>query len=320
MNPEISKPYSIFLSPPARFDGQTLILTSDIDPFELRRAALFWDDLVWPRSQIMNLLSSSDEKRLEAANVLRRPQCGTEFLDLAKYFDVNTGAELSRMEGAPHTQGNFIISGPEAYLWVKEHVNEFRKMDADQSRRYLMATGENSLYLEPRFFPPDRGARLVLARAIPVPDREMPIDEVLEFKRRRQAEILDLNDKLDEFYRYISLSDHPEAELLRLLDVIDRRCLNVYNAAKESKWEFRMTDWDISVPVSIEAIEGGVNRVLTWFSAGLALGGLPLGLLTGAIGVGVSFVSVERGIGIVRKEPSSDPFRVALSIKNELVR
>ena len=64
----------ILLSAPIAFEGDEFsIESSNIDPAELRRSALFWDKLVWPDSKIFSLGSSDDEDLLQAERVLSRP-------------------------------------------------------------------------------------------------------------------------------------------------------------------------------------------------------------------------------------------------------
>ncbi|MDR7125549.1 DUF6236 family protein [Pseudotabrizicola sp. 4114] len=305
MRPKLGR--GIFLSAPMRFDGKTAEVSNDIDSAELRRAALFWDRLVWPDSRIVSVASNSDEKFLENAGILVRPR--------PNRFDEQLGIgdmlSLIRIEHG----SNASIGGETGRLFAKEHIEEYLSLDQKEPGQWVLSEGEKSFYLENDNFRSGRGQLVTLANAIPLPSADFPINDLLEFKLKRSDEIIGLTSELDKFYSQVSNAADQNFELNRLIRVIDRHCADMIKVSKECKWKFHLGE--VSYSLSVDAIESAFNRAVSWEAIGLVTTGLPL--VGGALGGLASMVSFGRGIGARRLRDRSSPFKVVASIHKELV-
>jgi len=163
----------LIVSPPLEIKGTSLyVRSSNLDPQELRFSLLLFDQIVWPSSRAIFFASSPDEEFLEQAGVLTRP--------------------------------NYTFSGDVAQGLAKTQIQAFADLDAREPGRWSLAQGENSFFLHDNLLEPDAGALLELQRAIPIPDKDVPLNEVLEFKRRRNDELQRLRAEIDGFMAAIN--------------------------------------------------------------------------------------------------------------------
>ena len=298
----------IMLSAPVRFDGESCSVRNDINPAELRRAILFCDKIVWPNSKIVRVLSNPDEQLLEKEGILIRPRPDhfSSALGIGNTSSLIVISEGSRVE----------IDGATARYFVQEHIEEFLSLDRKEPGQWVLSEGEGSFYLKNKNFVAGRGQRVTLSRAIPLPAYDYPIEELLEFKKKREAEITALNYELDRFYSNIKRSKDQEFELNRLVSVVDKHCADMIRVASESKWRFHLGDLIISL--SFNNLDSARNRAIGWEAGILATTGLPI--VGAVLGVGASVLSIERGIGARKLSQRGSPFRVVSAMHKELIR
>lgn len=85
--------------------------------------------------------------------------------------------------------------------------------------------------------------QLELHRAIPIPDKDVPLAEVLEFKRRRHDELWSLRAELDAFVAAIGAADDKAAELMKHIDLVDQACANAIRVGAEWQFPVRLTNF-----------------------------------------------------------------------------
>lgn len=298
----------ILLSAPIVFDGNELLAkSSSVDPAALRRATLFWDRLVWPDSKIISFGSNDDEKLLEAEGLLSRP----------RPIRHNDGAGVGNMDALIRITNSFDINlGLEqAKHFVQQHVDEFLALERNEPGQWTMSQGNDSFVMKNANFVEGRGQLVTLARAIPLPDPNYPLHDLLEFKHKRSDEIVALTHELDKFFSQIANAKDADFEMSRLLRVVDKQCSEMIKAAKESKRKFHLGD--LSFSLSLDNIESAANRAIVWESAVWAATGLPL--VGGALGGSASLVSFSRGMGANKLMARDSPFRVVGSLHKDLV-
>ncbi|WP_306006679.1 DUF6236 family protein [Aquicoccus porphyridii] len=304
----------ILLSAPIEFDGQELAVQNDIDPAELRRAALFWDRMHWPQSNIIDVQSNDDERFLEEEGILTRPTLKAD-LGTISWASGNQD-KLIKLAGG----SSLTTTGDVAARFAAQHIDYFEKIDNSEPGLWVLSEGPGSFYLKGNRFENGRGKLVELTRALPLPDPSFPLPELLEFKYRRSDEIVDLNFELDKFYKYVSNANDPDHELARLIQVIDRKLADVHKVAKESKHPFRLGSiaFSISAPsISASSIEDFANRTLAWELAGQTM---QLPFVGGMIGAGASLIQFDVGLNKKQEQLTGNPFRVAASISEELIR
>lgn len=298
----------ILLSAPISYDGKAIVAkSSSVDPAELRRAALFWDRLVWPDSQIISLGSNDDEKLLESEGLLTRPR-PTRYNDAA---GVGNMSALMRFTDST----NITIGIEQVKHFAQQHVDEFLDLERGEPGQWTLSQGEGSFVMKNKNFVEGRGQLVTLSRAIPLPDPNYPLHDLLEFKQKRRDEIVALTHELDKFFSQIANANDADFELSRLVRVMDKQCSDMLKAAKESKRKFYLGDLGFSL--SLDSIESAVNRITAWEAGGIVATGLPF--VGGVLGGAVSLVSFSRGIGARNLVSRESPFRVVSSIHEELV-
>lgn len=298
----------IFLSAPITFDGKKLVAaSSSIDPAELRRAALFWDRLVWPDSRIISFGSNSDEKLLESEGLLSRP--APEFF--------NDEMNLGQMQALMRVENSYdiTIGDQAAKVFSKQHLATFSALEKEEPGQWVMAEGDGSIILnDPDFFD-GRGKVVRFARAIPLPSPAMPLHDLLDFKAKRSDEIVALNYELDNFYSQVRKSSDPDWEFERLIRVIDKNCSDMIKVSRESGKSFHIGDLNFSF--SLNNWESGFTRATAWGLATPQLYGL--NYAASALGFGSAFVSLDKGLGLRRKANRDSPFRVVASMHKEMI-
>lgn len=278
----------IVASPSSTKGGGFYLSTSELDPQELRHSLLFFDRLAWPTNNHIHIESSGDAHYLERADILIRPEVqftgdyGTSVVGLVP------GIVLNELNSAGHG------------MWS-------------------IGTGINSTKLDERAFSKLGGTYFQLLNAIPVPDKDVPLADVLEFKLKRRDELLKLRKTLAGLMANLEASGDNEEALLAQIASVDAGCSDVLRVAAESGFPFRFSDLKVTYNVDVtKLVTGG-------FAALLATEYVPTTLAAAAallIGSTTDAFSLSFGgdISWKRKDLSGFPFQYAASIHQELFK
>lgn len=156
-------------------------------------------------------------------------------------------------------------------------------------------------------------------RAIPLPERDVPLEDLLNFKEKRRDEIKSLTLELDGLFSRIINSADSDFELNRAIAEIDQKCSDVIIVGKESGVKFSLSDFSYGVSLEVNSTD-----LLTAGAAGAIMGstfGLPL--VGGAIGVAASTLKFKVSLGgkLQRSTEANklalSPYRVISSLINE---
>jgi hypothetical protein len=128
---------------------RSLNAAAALDREELRFALLFWDKLDWPDNTMISLNSAGDADFLRSTGVLCR--------------------SLARFDS---------FSGGAGDLMLQAFVATFRARDLDRPGAWSLARGPKSISFDDDDLEQGRGVLFELHKAIPVPDREVPLAEV----------------------------------------------------------------------------------------------------------------------------------------------
>lgn len=280
----------IVVSSPVNLDsGAISIQGGGLDAQELRHWLLFWDGLAWPASNLIYVTGGPDETFLEQAGVLSRP----------------------RMVMSGSFSGFDIVSEP--------HLAAFKNLDDKEPGKWCLATGERSFNWAQMPLSETNTAVLELYRAIPVPNKDVPIAEVLEFKQRRRDEIKRLRAEIDLYVAGVHNADDPYATLAARAADIERACADLLRVGHEWKFPVRLTDLKASIEfkpgdVILKAIEVGAiaHFAFNMGTVGAMLGGM----------LGVTLGSGLKLSGVLQKSerisPRSTPFQYVHSFHNEI--
>ena len=272
----------LVISCPMKIDGSTMtIVSSSLDRQELRMSSLLWDQLVWPTSRAISINGGLDADYLQECGVLFRPE--------------------------------YTFTGDMARGMAMTQITAFRELESREPGRWALAKGERSLILEPGMVDHDRGVLVELHRAVPVPDQDVPLEDVLEFKCRRADELAALRAELDHCYLLIDSADDKALAELSQFKKIDVACADMVKLSRET-FPFRMAS--IGMQFASGALNGcGIGRKLDDFT-GLPLVGAAIGAVVG--GVVKAGVTMKEEINIHRSKFKNHPYRFVYHAHDEL--
>lgn len=273
----------LVVSPPVTISGAKMFAkSSSLDRQELRFALLFWDRLAWPASRGIHFGSNADEQFLESAGVLVRPQ--------------------------------FFIEGDQAQALVLGQLKVFEDLERERPGAWALSQGENSLLVLDAQLETGNGASVELHRAIPIPTGDVPLAEILEFKRRRRGELLQLREKLDLLSAEIAAEGGSADALTRKVGEVDAACANLIALGRE--WQFPVFLSSLKATINLNIVKVSASAYGAWKAAE------PYGLgaatvAAGTVG-GVSLLDFKSDIGFRSPRKPRSPYRYAYSIDREL--
>lgn len=275
----------LIISPPVVVQAGhgVFIKSSALDPQELRLAVLFWDKLAWPDNNIMHIANGVEADYLQSAGVLVRPK-----------YPIYGATDV----------GNAVLNS---------YIQAFKELNLTSPGSWSLAQGENSLLIEGGIMMPGRGALVELHRAIPVPSTDVPFEDILDFKMKRQDELRLLREEIDTLYSAFSQANDKEFELARLASKIDRACADVFRLGKERKFGMKYSDLKASLDFDIGKVAG-------WAIAGEALGQqLALPVVGAALGGVAATLKLGWDSAASRSKFGSHPYRYVYRIHDELL-
>lgn len=278
----------LVVSPPIEIQGTSLhVRSSNLDPQELRYSILLWDSLVWPSSRAIYMSSGPDEAFLESAGILTRP--------------------------------DYSFSGDVAQGIAKTQIQAFMDLEDREPGLWSLAQGENSLLLKDDILEPDAGAFLELTRAIPVPDKDVPLNEVLEFKQRRADELRQLRTELDTFVTAVNQAEDKEAELRTHIGAVDAACADALRVSHEWQFPVQLTNLKASVDFRPFVTAGaGVVVFGAGMASGLAASAAILAGIGGAVAATAPALQLGADFGWRGLKRRLGPYRYVYQFHNEL--
>lgn len=277
----------IVVSPPMVVDGNTITVASaQLDPQQLRSWLLFFDQLVWPASRALYLASGDDELFLESCNILSRP--------------------------------DYTFMGDMAAGIARGQIKAFSDLSETEPGKWLFAEGDTSFMLKENVLSPQNGMQLELYGAIPVPNKDVPLAEILEFKSKRYDELERLRLELDTFVLEMDKSENPGDVLEGAISKIDAACSDLLRLGSEWQWPVLLSN--VSTTFEFRPLVTAVAAVGGYFAVPQSLG-TSTALLSS---LGTAFVATAPSLKIsaapswVGLKRPAGPYRYVQSYHNQL--
>ncbi|MFG1376349.1 DUF6236 family protein [Xanthobacter autotrophicus] len=250
---------------------------TNLDPQDLRFSLLFWDKLNWPKSNVLSIESSGDAEYLSQIGILER-------------------------RNMPTPIGTFSLEK----VFLDGHVRAYKDLDRLEPGVWSLGKGENSIDFGPNDLEEGRGVLVRLYNAIPVPSRDVPIEDVLNFKAKCMDELIELRLHLDDIYEKIISSKDGDLALEREIVRLDKSISDYLKKSKGFNIPFIGSSFDANINVSAAAFSG-----IGIFSATLSLtAALTAGAVAG-FGIGPT-------ISLKGRQEVSTPFRYISSFHDRL--
>ncbi len=198
-------------------NGATRLL--QLSGLELRKYLFFWDVIDYPYCPVLSekTIDNLDLQFLESANVLQR----TELKDFNINITPQPGEET--IEDLPtstvtYTPNEMVISMRlPIEVSLKAQMNAYKINDKLEPGHWTMAqlTTEPRLYMQEAVTRP--GIEFELYNILPIPEHDVPLNEILEFKERRSDELIELRCYLDDIYqKIVSSADLPRSKITEI--------------------------------------------------------------------------------------------------------
>jgi hypothetical protein len=259
----------IILGPPVVYDGSSLS-TREFNLNDLRYAVLFFDRIAYASNNIFNVEPPDEMEWLAKEGLAEIVMCSGQGT-----FDTRCIIEAQK---ALHTVLDDNCPG----VWGMWRGSDHAMFLDDETE----ARG---------------GLQMRLVEAIPVPDRDVPLDDVLEFKGKRYDELVALRHHLERLYQAIlespdlALAERTETESFQ---AAIRDHLRV---TEESGLRVRFTDLSMNFTVgdAVAALVVAQAVQLTTLEA--------VGVAFGAA-ASRPVLSIGVGASLGRQKPSRSPF------------
>ncbi|MEN4917871.1 DUF6236 family protein [Achromobacter spanius] len=297
-----------------------------LDPQDLRWALLFWDKLAWPTSYIPTNANDAEAATidyLQKAKVLVRP----EYAGAARmhppphpmlrdtgagvYSDLPTQHLRSRINSlGGRIPENSHLPSPILSIALR-HLLAFLEADSVTQGAWALANDLSSMLEESaKEESARRGLLVSLLNCIPVPDSNVPLAEVLEFKSRRNDQLMEIRHEVESLY-LLTLGDSDLA-LRAAKERIDSACADAIKVARESRLRFRLSAVKVGFTLPVGAVIGDL------LAKGLLSQPITMpavdALLVGAAGaLACSWDIVPRAV-----QPRNEPYRYIASMHREL--
>lgn len=273
----------IIVSPPIEIEGNHLYARhSNLDQGELRFSLLYWDRLVWPSSRAIHFPSSNDETYLEDTGHLERP--------------------------------DYTFNGDAAQGIARGQITAFLDREQGLPGAWSMAQGKDSLLIKSGVFQDRGGISLDLFRAIPTPQENVPLEEIIEFREKRKTELILLRHKIDSLAHRVNKAENKETELAACISEIDAACYSLLQCSREWQSPIYLSNLKVSIGFNPLAFLGSAK-------AGFELGqsyGLEAALGLGAAGGIASCIQLNSDIGFQNMKRPPNPFRYAYQAQIDL--
>ena len=205
---------------PARIEKSCaggIVATEFLTKVDLNYYCLYWDELVVPASNIIRLGMEGEEEFINAG-FLRRPKFN--HIDSAI-----TGAEY-----------NYIIS-------IQQKMAQELKREKKSTHWFMGGIGSAIDIYDGMSTP---SLIIEFARALPVPVRDVHVDDILKFKAHRRDELDAVHELINELYIEVRKSSNPNLEEARSFNRIES-ALKDLNKSFFEKWkELRLFDLSVN--------------------------------------------------------------------------
>ncbi|EJM83130.1 DUF6236 family protein [Pseudomonas sp. GM60] len=283
---KISTVKGLILSHPFTLDGDS-ITAGTFDTQDLRFALTYWDRLAWTQNNIIGTPIPADIEYLQTCGVLSLPKIN--------------------FNGAVTDIGGFLLEARELTLMMYEQEDE-GAWSIHEGANAITRVGDD--YVQ-------TGTVIQLLNAVPIPGKEVPLAEILEFKARRRDELLAFRDHFEKLFGGISSADFMESELKKTLIEIDKSCANLIKTTRE--WQFPVKLSSTKATLNFDLKNAVATAASTYKLLSTELG---LSQTTSAISAAgaavVSQIKLSSELGFQKINRPRSPYKYAYLVERDL--
>ena len=203
------------------------------------------------------------------------------------------------------TRPSYSYNGPVDLvdLFPLIQVQAFIDLEEREPGLWALAQGESSLSIKNRVLEEGRGALVELVRAIPVPNRDVPLNDILEFRAKRRDELLRLRQEIESFFAAVNNASDKQFELQRHITQIDTACADILKVGREWRLPLRLADLKASFELRpFAALVAGAGG-WKWGEE------YEMPAIAAALGVMAASLKINQDFGMRRATLRSSPYR-----------
>ncbi len=277
----------------------------------VRSALVYWDKIEIPDTAIASVILPEPYETLAKENILSRQfiDCGLGGSILGEFF--GEGGELTAeisINGEPLDIVTIINQAP---------VNIFYELSKSKETLWSYLKNSETAAEPPSSIFNGRSLMVEITNRLPTPDASVAFDAILNFKEKRNAELMALRTELDDMY--LKLAQLPDLDAARAIafNKIDSTILDLRKVSSES-----------FVVRNIKALKSEINWTgAIGAAAAVGLTSLALGTATEVAAIAGGFAAIGNGIKISsstevfgKKLPERLlPYKYALDVRNDLI-
>lgn len=283
-DPSYGKPVhrGLIICPKTTIGTNGVTLDGALHPQELRFALMFWDKLVWPGVGVIKMVGSDDDQYLEQVGVLERP--------------------------------GYRLSGAIQDVVLNSQLVALSEREAKQPGQWGLLQSENALHFSDELYEPGKGAAIELIKAVPIPTRDTPLAEILEFKERRRDELIAFRQHMEGLAKNVYESADQSAELAKHISDIQKACSDLTAVGKEFQFPMHVADFKASLNLK-RSLVGEVVGAWQWGSTY----GLEIATVAAAIAGVRSAVRLEGKPALRPIKAPASPYKYAYHINREFI-
>ena len=153
-----------------------------INPADVRKYLLYWDEIDYPDNNLISTGLYPDLAFLQKSGILKRTRI---------IF-----------------QGSYLINDT---IFIKTQEQAFKNNEEQEPRKWSLAQLSDSQFYTNTL--PKTGIEFELLNCLPVPQADVPLNDILEFKEKRNSELLAVRIYLNDLYQsIINSADIPRAK------------------------------------------------------------------------------------------------------------
>lgn len=199
------------------------VAEAGLDLQEIRFALLFWDKFDFPVGTTVQIGCCDIADYLASCGLLNRTE-----------IDIQ-GGEI-------------------ADIVRRTYVEAFHKLSEAEPGVWSISTGPQSIVFLDGDLEPARGVIFKLHQAIPVPNQDVPLADILEFKAKRRSELLALRYHMEQLYQKVVAQPDATQSLNTEMIGLGLAINDYLRASRGLGWLFRLVDLDASLNIRDAAI------------------------------------------------------------------
>ncbi|MER9270458.1 DUF6236 family protein [Mesorhizobium sp. M0643] len=268
----------LVVSLPMKISGTTLEINSiELDPQEIRTSLLFWDKLDFPEAASLRIGLTADSQFLASAGVLQRTRISTPFI-----------SNVSE-------------------LVLDAHLAAFRALDQEEPGQWSLAAGDKAISFPKSEMEVGRGVLVRLYNAIPVPDKDVALADLLAFRDKRRSELLAVRHHIEAVYQKIITAGDGPLALNSEIGALEAAIADHIRISKESRFKLRLSDLSANLNLVPAAVVGFTSLTM----------GMPL-LQSLIAGGAAASMSIDVGAALKGRQAVSNPFRYVTSYHKDV--